>query len=105
MRKAIVLAAVLAATVTPVLADPNCHSGSGASFRVETGFRIGEFTEQEQMDLDVIRARRAGINAETAERTWLGCLKITRRGPNGWITEYYDPDTFELKPLNLNLPG
>ncbi|HQZ12161.1 MAG TPA: hypothetical protein PK286_04680 [Devosia sp.] len=104
MKKAIVVAALLAATATPVLADPNCQTGGGgANFRFEVG--IGKFTEKDQMEFDLIRARRAGINAETAERTWLGCLKITRRGPNGWITEYYDPDTFQLKPLDLRLPG
>jgi hypothetical protein len=107
MKRAIVVAAVvLVAAATPALADPNClASGGSASFRVETGINIGKFTEQEQMQFDVMRARRAGIDAETAERTGLGCLKITRRGANGWITEYYDPDTFERKPLDLRLPG
>ncbi len=105
MKRAIVAAAVLAALATPALADPNCLSSGGTSFRVQTGFSVGDITEQDQMEFDLIRARRAGINAETAERTWLGCLKITRRGPNGWITEYYDPDSFERKPLDLRLPG
>ena len=61
MKRAIVVAAVvLVAAATPALADPNClASGGSASFRVETGINIGKFTEQEQMQFDVMRARRA----------------------------------------------
>ena len=102
MKKAIVVAvaAVLAGAATPALADPSCLGGSGSSFKVEMGFSVGgKFTEKDQMEFDLMRARRAGINADTAERTWLGCLKITRRGADGeWLAEYYDPGTFERKP-------
>lgn len=105
MNKAIVAGLVAAMMATPALADPNCLTGGEPGLQVHLGFSTGNITEQDQMDFDVINARRHGINADTAERTWLGCLKVTRRAPGGgWITEYYDPDTFERKPLDLRLP-
>ena len=105
MKHLIVAVAIVAGLATPALADPNCLTGDGSGLRVQFGINTGNISEQDQMDFDVIRARRHGINADTAERTWLGCLKITRRAAGGgWITEYYDPDTFERKPLDLTLP-
>ena len=106
MFRPVVLAAVLALLATPALADPNCLTGGSPGLDVSLGFSFGgRITEADQMEFDRIRARRHGIDAETAERTWLGCLKVTRRDASGnWVTEYYDPDTFEKKPLNLNLP-
>jgi hypothetical protein len=95
-----------AALATPALADPNClGSGGGVSLHVSGGVRIGNFSEADQMEFDRMRLRAAGIDAETAERTWLGCLKVTSRDASGsWQTDYYDPDTFERKPLDLTLP-
>jgi hypothetical protein len=104
--KYILVAAVMAAGLaTPALADPNCLNDGAPGLRVHVGINTGNITEQDQMDFDVLNARRHGIDADTAERTWLGCLKITRRAAGGgWVTEYYDPDTFRLKPLDLTLP-
>lgn len=106
MFRPVVLAAAFAALATPALADPNCLTGGSPGLHVSLGVNFGgEFTEADQMEFDRIRARQHGIDAETAERTWLGCLKVTSRDADGnWVTEYYDPDTFEKKPLNLNLP-
>jgi hypothetical protein len=104
MNKAILVGVALAGLATPALADPNCLTSDGGGLQVHLGFSTGNISEQDQMDFDVINARRHGINADTAERTWLGCIKVTRRGSSGWITEYYDPDTWEKKPLDLRLP-
>ena len=106
MFRPVLLAAALAALATPALADPNCLTGGGSGLSVSFGVSFGgRFTEADQMEFDRIRARRHGIDAETAERTWLGCLKVTRRDAGGnWVTEYYDPETFERKPLDLTLP-
>ena len=107
MIRILAAAAAFAALVTPALADPNClGSGGGASFHVSGGVRIGDFSEADQMEFDKLRLRSAGIDADSAERTWLGCLKVTSRDGNGnWTTDYYDPDTFERKPLDLRLPN
>jgi hypothetical protein len=79
----------------PALADPNCLQ-SGSGFRVEIGVGAGNFSERDQMDFLVMQARRHGINADTAEKTWLECIKITRREAGRWVTEYYDPYTWDL---------
>ncbi|MHB1103370.1 MAG: hypothetical protein ACYC0C_11485 [Devosia sp.] len=106
MVRRILAAAVLAFVATPALADPNCLGGGSSGLHFSYGVRIGDdFTEAEQMQFDKMRLRQQGIDADTAERTWLGCLKVTSRDANGsWTTDYYDPDTFEQKPLNLKLP-
>ena len=58
MKRAIVAALVVAATATPVLADPNCLGSGGGSFRVQTGIQFGNISEKDQMEFDLIRARR-----------------------------------------------
>jgi hypothetical protein len=98
MIRAAALALILAAGATPALADPNCLGGGGGGgirLHLGLGFEAGndDFTEQDQMDFDVLTLRSYGIDAETAERTWLGCIKVTRREGGRWVTEYYDPDT------------
>jgi hypothetical protein len=107
IRLATAFAVLLVAAVTsPALADPNCLGGGEPGVDISFGFSIGgKYTEAEQAQFDVMHLRQQGIDAETAERTWLGCLKVTSRDANGhWTTDYYDPDTFERKPLNLRLP-
>lgn len=105
MRRMLALAGLFALLATPAAADPNCLTTGGPGLHVELGFHVGEkYTESEQEELDKIRLRQAGIIADTVERTWLGCWKITRRTGSGWITEYYDPRTLKPMPLNLRLP-
>lgn len=101
-----VLTALLAASsASSALADPNCLGGETPGIHVSIGIGIGEYTEAEQAEFDRMHLRQQGIDAETVERTWLGCLKVTSRDGNGsWTTNYYDAETFERKPLNLNLP-
>lgn len=89
---ALVALGLTLAAAGPALAYPNCLTGGGVS--VEIG--IGDFSEQDRMEFDLLQARRHGIDAETAERTWLDCVKITRIEDGRWITEYYDPRTWEL---------
>lgn len=106
-RLATTLALLIAwAGASPALADPNCLGGGAPGIRVSIGVGIGEYTEAEQAQFDKMALRQQGIDADTVERTWLGCLKVTSRDGNGsWTTDYYDPDTFERKPLNLTLPS
>lgn len=106
MRPALLsLALILAAGASPALADPNCLGGGNSGVHVSLGASVGGgYTAQEQAVFDQMEARRHGINADSAERTWLGCIKITRRDELGrWVTEYYDPDNFEQKTTGLDL--
>lgn len=99
-------AAMLLVAASPALADPNCLGGGEPGLHISIGIGVGgEYTEDEQAQFDKMHLRQQGIDAETVERTWLGCLKVTSRDANGhWQTDYYDPDTFERKPLDLRLP-
>ena len=103
---AVLVVLVGATAASPALADPNCLGGGAAGVHVSIGVGIGEYTEQEQAMFDRMRLRQEGIDADTVERTWLGCLKVTSRDASGsWTTDYYDPDTLAHKPLNLRLPN
>ena len=94
-----------AGLASPAFADPNCLVGGKPGLRVSVGVSLGgKYTEAEQATFDQMRLKQAGIDADTVERTWLGCLKITRFEGGRWVTEYYDPDTLTQKPLNLRLP-
>lgn len=108
MKKRIVVLTALMVTgsASPALADPNCLGGGEPGIHVTIGIGIGEYTETEQEQFDKMHLRQQGIDADTVERTYLGCLKVTSRDSNGhWTTDYYDPETFERKPLNLRLPS
>ena len=94
-RPALILM-IVAALTGPALASPNCLQSGGGGLRVEFGFSTGNLSEQDKMDFLVLEARRRGINADTAEKTWLECIKVTRREAGSWVTEYYDPYTWDL---------
>lgn len=107
MIRPVLLAAAFATLATPALANPNCLGGSGGSgVTIKFGASVGgRYTEQEQEVFDKMHLRQRGIRADWVERTSSGCLKVIRRNElNHWVMEYYDPDTFEQKPLNLRLP-
>lgn len=87
------IAVLVAAATSPALAYPNCLSGGGFSVSIGAGF--GELSEADAARFDLMRLRRRGIDAQTAERTWLDCLKVTRIENGSWVTEYYDPRTYE----------
>jgi hypothetical protein len=94
-------AVLFAAAASPALAYPNClNSSNGARLHVEFGIGTGNFTEQDQMDFDLMQARAHGIDAETAERTHLDCVKITRIEDGRWVTEYYDPRSWDFVPTD-----
>jgi hypothetical protein len=96
MRRAILIALALASSTATALASPNCLQSGGRGLRIEFGIGTGNFSEQDKMDFLVREARRRGIDAQTAERTWLNCIKVTRMAGGRWVTEYYDPYTWDL---------
>jgi hypothetical protein len=98
MRRLSIAMAALCLGTAPALAYPSCLAGGGPGLRIEFGasFGTGKFSEQDDMDFLLLQARSRGINADTAERTWLDCVKITRRENGRWVTEYYDPRTWRL---------
>jgi hypothetical protein len=88
-------ALIFAAGAVPALAYPNCLT-SGATF--EFRFGIGDdddWTETDEDKFLLARVRGAGIDADTAERSWLDCIKITRFVNGSWETEYLDPVTLD----------
>jgi microcystin degradation protein MlrC len=98
IRRAVLAIAIATLAATPALADPNClNRGGGMKLNLTLGAQVGEdYTETEQSTFDVMSLRRHGIDADTAERTWLGCIKVTRFEGGAWVTEYYDPNTYDL---------
>jgi hypothetical protein len=100
MIRTALAAALLVLGAGPALAYPNCLMSGGPGLHVEFGIGTGNFTEQDRMDFDLMEARRHGIDAETAERTHLDCVKITRIEGGRWVTEYYDPKTWDLVPID-----
>ncbi len=101
MWRPIALAGLIACLATPALAYPNCLMSGGPGLRIEFGVQVGgDYTEAEQAQFDKMRLRQAGINADTVERTHLGCFKVTRIVGGGWVTEYYDPATLDLVPID-----
>ena len=100
MIRVTAFALVLALGAGPALAYPNCTMTGGPGLRVEIGIGFGKFTEAEQNEFYLMQARRHGIDADTAEKTWLDCVKITRFEGGRWVTEYYDPKSWDLVPIN-----
>jgi hypothetical protein len=94
IRAAALAAVIVLAVAAPAVAYPTCLGGSGG-VKFKLDLKFGEVTTQDQAQFDIMVARRNGIDAETAERTWLGCVKTTRRVNGKWVTEYYDPDTWQ----------
>jgi hypothetical protein len=85
---------VVLLSAAPALAYPNClASGGYLEFRFSVGEEWTEDDENEYL-LDLVHDH--GIYADTAERSWLDCIKITRLERGGWVTEYLDPYTFEV---------
>lgn len=92
------------ALVSPAAAEPNCLAGGGPGLQISMGASVGgPYTQEEQAVFDKMKLRQAGIDADTVERSWLGCMKVTRFEGGRWATEYYDPRTLDPKPLNLQL--
>jgi hypothetical protein len=100
MIRLLAFAVLFATAASPALAYPNCLNSSSARLHVEFGFGTGDLSEADRNEFDLIQARRHGIDAETAERTWLDCVLITRREGGRWVTEYYDPRSWDLMPID-----
>jgi hypothetical protein len=105
MMRLWIAAVAFAGLATPALAAPNCLDNDGPGLKITIGVSVGGgYTEAEQEMFDKMELRKQGIDADTVERTSMGCMKITRFEAGRWTTEYYDPKTFEQEPLNLRLP-
>jgi hypothetical protein len=76
---------------SPALAAPSCI-GSGGTFPIGADDVPSETLQIEQ---DLANLRTRGIEALTAERTSLECIRITRREDGVLVTEYYDPSSFK----------
>lgn len=96
MKHALALCLVLAAT--PALARERCdlpEPGLHISFGVSVG---GKYDAEEQEIFDKMALRKQGINARIARRTDDGCIEAwVPDGSGGFDTQYFDPDSFELK--------
>jgi hypothetical protein len=92
----------LAALSAPAAAAsyPNCVGGSPG---IEINLGVGSHrTKAEQEVFDKMELRQAGIDADTVERTWLECFKVTRFENGRWVVEYYHPDRLEDGPMQLD---
>ena len=100
IRPVLALAILLAAAAPASAASyPNCLGGSPG---IELNFGDGHRTRAEQAVFDKMELRQAGIAADTVERTWLECFKVTRFEDGRWVVEYYHPDRLEDGPLQLD---
>lgn len=81
---------------------PNCVGAGSPGVSIEFGFSVGGKTSKEDQEFfDKARLRAAGIRADTVERTWLDCFKVTRIENGRYVTEFYHPDNLEAGPLQL----
>lgn len=105
MFRPVLAVLLIAGLASPAVANPNCLGGGSSGLNVSVGVSVGgKYTEAEQAQFDKMRLRQAGVDVDTVERTWLGCLKTTTFEGGRWRTEYYDPGNLTQKPLNLQLP-
>lgn len=95
MVRLAILAALLIVPATPAFAL-NCYGAGGAARGLTLGleFRFGELTEQDEANLDLMRLRRAGVDATSVEY-WNGCIRawVPNSEGVGQHMEYYDPRT------------
>lgn len=106
MIRPLLVALLLAAVASPAAAASasNCLApvSPGLQIHVEIGFGP-ERSKKDQEVFDKMRLRQAGVDADSVERTWLGCLKVQRFENGRWVTEYYHPDAIGAGPrLNLS---
>jgi hypothetical protein len=96
LRPIVIGAAMIMLGASPALAL-NCY-GAGSSPGVGIGFefRYGEFTEADEAQHDLLRLRRAGVDATSVEY-WGGCIRAWVRNDDGpgEHMEFYHPRTLE----------
>ncbi|WDR00926.1 hypothetical protein PSC71_09385 [Devosia sp. J2-20] len=70
-------------------------SGTGGSVTFSFGFNVGEFSEQERAEFDLMILKRMGVDATRVER-WGDCLRAFVRKPEGGEEmQFFNPDTYE----------
>jgi len=85
--------AALASTSAPAAGAPNCDVPAPGA-HISFGFSIGEFSESDRNDFNLMRLRRMGVDATRAEM-WGGCIRAYVRTPSGEEMQFFHPDTFE----------
>lgn len=90
--------------VTPALARPNCDlNGNLPGLTIEFGFSTGGDDSDNNSDGDdfdsdlaTIELRKRGVDPRSVSRASDGCVEAFVQRPDGsWVSEYYDPDTWE----------
>lgn len=81
---------------TPATAAPFCTGGDwGSGIRIQGSIRIGKMDSEDRDALNLMRLRRAGIDATRAEE-WNGCIRaFVRQASGGEIMQFFDPTTLE----------
>jgi len=91
MKRLIIASLMLMGLTLPAAAVPYC-TGSGVSFSF--GFAVGEFSESEVNEFNLMRLRQIGVDATAAEK-WNGCIRAFVRKPGGGEEmQFFDPDSF-----------
>lgn len=100
MRRIIILAALALAGATPALAAPHerCDVPEpGVHFKISVGYGHADYETQRTYDKMLLRQH--GVDAQSISVASDGCLMVTVPLGNGhYGVEYYDPDTYQLKP-------
>jgi hypothetical protein len=100
MHRLLALAALPLLAATPVLAAPHerCDMpapGVHISFSISYGHRDAETEEI----MNKMLLKQHGVDAKDVTMASDGCLMVTVPTGNGhYAVEYYDPDTYQLKP-------
>ena len=95
MKRIPVFAAVALAgllSTSPAFALFCTNSGPGLGFEFTLGSKGLKPNPNAQEDFDLMRLRRAGVDATMVER-WNGCLRAFVRTGNGIRMQFYDPAT------------
>jgi hypothetical protein len=104
MRPTLLAALAILAFATPTLAasSPRCPVyPNGSGIQISFGIQIGKpFTETEMNEHYFNRLRGMGLDVINVSQ-WQGCIRAIVRGPDGKLhTQFYDPNTYELVPLD-----
>lgn len=99
-RPAALACLALVAAATPALASPHesCNIPKpGFHFKISVG--NGHRDYETQRIFDTMLLRQHGVDPQSVSVASDGCLMVTvPDGNGGYAVQYYDPDTYELKP-------
>lgn len=95
-RKLMTVLAFVLLAAAPATAAPFCTGGDwGSGISISGSIRIGKNDSENRDALNLMRLRRAGIDATRAEE-WNGCIRAFVRQPGGGeIMQFFDPSTLE----------